>query len=302
MHPGCHRDRGHPCRSHRRPERRRRRRDHRCQERHPGGPGHGRHRDGRRRWARDVRCGWASCRESGGFRRLRDGRRERRPDAERPDVHRQRRPDAERPDGGRLRLLRDGDRRGVRPRCGFRPDAACPARERTGCCPDAPCVRCRRRGRGACPGTWRTDCCRDGGRPDAVPSRPGVPEQRGPQPWVPDVRRAWRRWTEPPELRQPVRRRGPLLRVPQPGRKEPPEPGLQSWFRLPSARREPARAPVVSLPGWPWGRTRALRSSKRQVRRGRRCGVSAQRGPQWWKRRSERIRPVPAVWLLHLWK
>ncbi|MBP1136934.1 hypothetical protein JOE31_003166 [Arthrobacter sp. PvP023] len=33
-----------------------------------------------------------------------------------------------------------------------------------------------------------------------------------------------------------------------------------------------------------------------------RCGVSSQRGPQWWKRQSERIRPVPAVWLLHLWK
>ena len=64
-------------------------------------------------------------------------RRERRPDAGRPDVHRQRRPDGEHPDGGRQRLLRDGDRRGVRPRCGFRPDAACPGKERTGCCPDA---------------------------------------------------------------------------------------------------------------------------------------------------------------------
>ena len=88
-------------------------------------------------------------------------------------------PDGERPDGDRQRLLRDGGRRGVRPRCGFRPDAACPGKERTGCCPDAGDVRCRRRGRGACPGTWRRGCCRDGDRPDGVPIRPGVPEQPG---------------------------------------------------------------------------------------------------------------------------
>jgi hypothetical protein len=35
---------------------------------------------------------------------------------------------------------------------------------------------------------------------------------------------------------------------------------------------------------------------------GKRREVSSRRGPQWWKRRSERIRPIPAVWLLHLWK
>ena len=52
----------------------------------------------------------------------------------------------------------------------------------------------------------------------------------------------------------------------------------------------------------PWGPPRVLLTSALLLQRGMRCGVSAQRGPQWLKRRSERIRPVPAVWLLHLWK
>ncbi len=135
-------------------------------------------------------------------------------------MHPERRRCGEHPDGDRQRLLRDAGRRGVRPRCGFRPDAACPGKERTGCCPDARDVRCRRRGRGACPGTWRTGCCRDGDRPGGVPSHPGVPEQPGFQPWVPDVRRAWRPSTARPEpgaARSAGQRELPVLREP-PGR------------------------------------------------------------------------------------
>ena len=49
----------------------------------------------------------------------------------------------------------------------------------------------------------------------------------------------------------------------------------------------------------PWGRQVPQPCWRR---RGRRYAASARRGPQWWKRRSERIRPVPAVLLLHLWK
>ena len=94
-------------------------------------------------------------------------------------MHPERRRCGEHPDGDRQRLLRDADRRGVRPRCGFRPDAACPGKERTGCYPDARDVRCRRRGRGACPGTWRTGCCRDGDRPDGVPTALACRSSRG---------------------------------------------------------------------------------------------------------------------------
>lgn len=44
------------------------------------------------------------------------------------------------------------------------------------------------------------------------------------------------------------------------------------------------------------------RRTLQRRRRGRRREVSSRRGPRWLTRRSERIRPIPAVWLLHLWK
>ena len=80
---------------------------------------------------------------------------------------------------------------------------------------------------------------------------------------------------------------------------------LEPVLPEPSELRGPARCGRDGLPpGWrvPWGLPRGLRTSKLPGRRGMRCGVSSQRGPQWLKRQSERIRPVPAVWLLHLWK
>ena len=53
----------------------------------------------------------------------------------------------------------------------------------------------------------------------------------------------------------------------------------------------------------PWGRLQVRGQLPWQrLHRGRRREASSRRGPQWWKRRSERIRPIPAVWLLHLWK
>ena len=218
--------------------------------------------------------------------------------------------DAEHPDGVLLRRLPDAGRRGVRPRCGFRPDGAFPGKARTGCCPDAADVRCRRRGPGACPGTWRRGCCRGGGRPDGVPNCPvrrsgtGLQEL---QPWGPGVRRALHRWTVPPGLpAQLLLQPGPRGQGLLPERAQTGPgllPELQPWVPEPWELPGPARGPDGKPRGWraPWALQRELRTSKRR-RRGRRCGVSSQRGPQWWKRRSERIRPVPAVWLLHLWK
>jgi hypothetical protein len=239
-------------------------------------------------------------------------------------VHPQRRPDAERPDGAPLRQQRDAGRRDVRPRYGFRPDGACPGKERTGCYPDAGDVRCRRRGPGACPGTWRRGCYRDGDRPDGV-LNPDVPAQPVPRPSVPAWRRAWRpsrgrpepgrrEQPEPGPQGQPERRGRPVPEQPVPGQREPgpqgqperrgPLPVLRPWAPQPWGRRGQARAPCGALRGWrmPWVPTRVLRTSKLLLRRGMRCGVSSQRGPQWLKRRSERIRPVPAVLSLHLWK
>lgn len=225
-------------------------------------------------------------------------------------MHPVRRRDGEHPDGDPLRLLPGAGRRGVRPRCGFRPDGACPGKERTGCCPDAGDVRYRRRDPGACPGTWRRGCCLDGDRPDGVPNCPARrsgTEQPGLQPWAPGVRRALHRWTAPPWLQAQLlllpgpRGQGLLPEQAPTGRGLRPE--LQPWVPEPWELPDPARGPDEKLRGWraPWALQREPRTSKRR-RRGRRCGVSSQRGPQWWKRQSERIRPVPAVWLLHLWK
>ncbi len=190
-------------------------------------------------------------------------------------------------------------------------------RLRTGCCPDAGDVRCRRRDPGAYPGTSQTGCCRDGDRPDEGLNHPGgreppaLPEL---QPWEPDAHRAWRPWKarlvqpelqrllEPPELTTPEPEQQARLqqeRVLLPWRPVPEQQVPEPWRQQDQAQ---AQAPGVQVPGWQqaW-MGRQLRLRKRQ-RRGKRCGVSSQRVPQWWKRRSERIRPVPAVWLLHLWK
>ena len=177
----------------------------------------------------------------------------------------------EHPDGDRQRLLRDADRRGVRPRCGFRPDAACPGKERTGCCPDARDDRCRRRGRGACPGTWRTGCCRDGDRPDGVPS-----------PWragaagVSALGAGRAPGLMPVDGAAGACAAGAAGQPGLPVRREP--PGAAAGCRSSCCRSRsfslghcslpalpgPARAPDGLPRGWrvPWGRTRALRTSK----------------------------------------
>jgi hypothetical protein len=105
---------------------------------------------------------------------------------------------------------------------------------------------------------------------------------------------------QPPELTMPEPEQQARLQQ---------EQVLLPWQLVPERRvpvpwgqQDQAQAPGVQVPGWQqaW-MGRRLRLRKRR-RRGKRCGVSSQRVPQWWKRRSERIRPVPAVWLLHLWK
>jgi len=65
--------------------------------------------------------------------------------------------------------------------------------------------------------------------------------------------------------------------------------------------------PVPEQPGGmlPDGLPRERLRGRRTLQRrhpGRRREASSRRGPQWWKRRSERIRPIPAVLSLHLWK
>ena len=144
----------------------------------------------------DARCGSASCPESVGDRR--DRRDVPMPDGVRPDGVRR---DAVRPDGDRRSLLPDGDRRRLLLRDAQYsrhggPDGACPAREQTGCCPDAvrPNPARFRRGHGgaACPGTGQTGCYPDAVRPDGV-RRCGRRRQQAFQPQEPsgpDVRRA----------------------------------------------------------------------------------------------------------------
>jgi hypothetical protein len=125
------------------------------------------------------------------------------------------------------------------------------------------------------------------------------------------VHRALRRWTE---QREQPELRARWLPVPQ-GRwlpvrqgRVPVQPELRGQVPVPWAT-EPGELPDrarglkdAPLPPerLPWARRPVLMPW--QQHRGRRCAVYAQRGPQWWKRRSERIRPVPAVLSLHLWK
>ena len=160
---------------------------------------------------------------------------------------------------------------------------------------------------------WRRGCCPDGdrrggGRRTARNHQDGRKEP-GSQPWGPDGHRAWRRWTEHSKLehlqteprgRQALPRRGLPGLLPGRGLPGPvPVPwGPEPWGQR---GRGPALTDVILLrvPA-PWVRRRALLTWQR--RRGRRYAASARRGPQWWKRRSERIRPVPAVLSLHLWK
>ncbi len=165
------------------------------------------------------------------------------PDAGRPDgVH----PDAVRPDGDHRNRLRDGDRRRLLlqdARCSRHggPDGACPGTEQTGCYPDAvrPNHARSRRGHGgaACPGRLQTGCCPavlpDAERPDGarccVRCRWKRQAFQPPEPWGPDVHRAWRPATERqrcllPELMLPER----------------PVPGLrEQLFRRGLVQREP---------------------------------------------------------------
>lgn len=84
---------------------------------------------------------------------------------------------------------------------------------------------------------------------------------------------------------------------------ELPERGLQ----VPGPEPSELQVPVPERPdgmlrgGLP---PELLRERRPWQRRhpGRRREASSRRGPQLLKRRSERIRPIPAVWLLHLWK
>ncbi|MCW2133587.1 hypothetical protein B0G38_002764 [Arthrobacter sp. VKM Ac-2550] len=252
-----------------------------------------------------------------------DRRRDRHPDAEHPDaehrgaghpdgVH----PDAEHRDGDRPGLQPDAVRPVLlppdgEPRHGRR--GACPARLQKDCFPDAVHARHHARGRhgrrGACPARLQTGCCRGGGR-----HRHGCrldAEQRR-RAWRAPLRPAspvpvYRTWQPEPQARpgpepgEPV----PLVQ-PEPGQPEP-EPGqpeLQAHWVRPAVRQ------LASLRFWarasghppasvqPWLPERGKHSSPE--RRGRRREASSRRAPQWWMRRTGRIRPVPAVLLLHL--
>ncbi|SDR20160.1 hypothetical protein SAMN04489742_4558 [Arthrobacter crystallopoietes] len=248
-------------------------------------------------------------------------RRDRRPDAEHPDGARRDagHPDAEHPDAEH----RDGDRPGLQPDevrpVPLPPDGeprhdrrgACPATLQTDCFPDAVHARHHARGRhgrrGACPAMLQTDCCRGGGRhlhgcrldaeqrsrvwPVLLRLASPVPEYR---PWQPE-----QPVLPEPEPGEPVL---PEQREPEPG-----QPVLQEqrahWMR-------PAVRQLASLRFWaraseqppasvqPWLPERGKRSSPE--RPDRRREVSSRREPQSWMRRTGRIRPVPAVLLLHL--
>lgn len=232
------------------------------------GPDHGRrHRDVRRhQQVRGARYGWASCPAWDGFHRhLQDAdhqRPEHHPCGEHRDVHRLRRRHlyGEHPDGDRLHLRRAAGLRGRdgHLQCGCHRDEACLVRLRTGCCPDAGDVRCRRRGPGASPETWQTGCCRDGDRPDEGLNHPGVREPPALpelQPWEPDAHRAWRPWTV--QRVQPEQQRllePPELTTSEPELQERPqqERVLLPWQLVPEqqvpvpwARQDQAQAPDV---------------------------------------------------------
>jgi hypothetical protein len=270
----------------------------------------------------DARYGWASCPGSDVRRRDRrpDGeRRDRRPDGEHPDAEH---PDGAHPDAEH----RGGDRPGLQPDAvrpvPLPPDGeprhgrrgACLGKLQKDCFPDAVHARHHARGRhgrrGACPARLQTGCSRGGGRRlhgcrlDA--------EQR---------RRAWlvllRLVSPVPECRpwQPVQPVPPARPEPEPGEptlqeQREPEPGRPELQALREHWVRPAVRQLASLRFWaraseqppasvqPWLPERGKRSSPE--RRDRRREVSSRPEPQSWMRRTGRIRPVPAVLLLHL--
>lgn len=278
----------------------------RHRRRHPALRGRGR---------RDVRCGWASCPDSGAS----------------PGLHRDgEHPDAVHPDG----VLRHRRRDGVHPHrrpgaAGHRHDdraGACPATARTGCCPDAADDpnRGRRhdrshRGGNPCPATGRRGCCLDGGH-----RRDGRPKDA----WC---RRTERQAASPDGARVAFPASCPHPGCPagqergcsaRPGRQPPPErnrwrtvtpavrPERRGWTVPPGKglRVLPGRAPREQ-PGQPRasGPTaqgpRGVRVRRRSWPRrnpGMRREASSRRGPQWWMRLNGRTRPVPAVSQLRL--
>ncbi|GLU57895.1 hypothetical protein Pure05_09750 [Paenarthrobacter ureafaciens] len=101
-----------------------------------------------------------------------------------------------------------------------------------------------------------------------------------------------------PEWMQPEPRAPPEQAWRQPELPEPEQPE-PSVLQVPESAQPDGMLPVlrdvlqVQLRG---------RRTLQRRHPGKRREASSRRGPQWWKRRSERIRPIPAVWLLHLWK
>lgn len=283
MHPGCCRDRHHRDDRHRHRDDRRNRRRHRERHRahrrrhrddrrsrrahrHRHRRGHrGRHRDrqdarrgDRHRW----RCDRASC--PGWDAGHRDGDRR---DGDRPDARRPRRPEHPR----RRRDAGHGH-----------PDAACPARVRTGCCPDAADGARRHRDArpdGACPGTARRGCC-PGGRqagPDA--GRDGLPgsrerpvlRPRGPEPDAPEP--------DVPERGSPEPRGRPA-RQPQELRRRGAGPRPVQRVRVRWGQRRPGRAPGVPVPS---GRV-LLRGRNLHHHRPGRCPAACGRPAVRWSR------------------
>ena len=280
--------------------------------RHLGRHGPVRHLDGllrRDRVLLDVRCDSASCPEWGVIllHRLLD---EDHPDGLRPlrDVGRPHRLRGV----GRPRQRLDADR------CARHRDVlgeACPGMERRGCFRDGGHLSGRRRRalNGACPVRVRKGCCRDVVRRGEL-HRDARLEPAPRLALEPDGRLAWLP-TNRPALQVPL-----LVPLPEPAvprllaRGMLPEfPGVPA--PVPSAREQPVWLPsarkgwerwawiLVVLPALvrPWLVPRLL-AWLQLVHPGMRREVSSRRVPQWLMRRNGRIRPVPAVWLLHLSK
>ena len=189
---------------------------------------------------------------------------------------------------------------------------ASPVMVRTGCCLDGVRLSGHRRRvpNGASPAMVRTGCCLDaalrGGLHRGVRR---VPAPRlalvlaGRRAWLPTILPAL-----PVPLREPEVPRLPA-REPKPG-----FPGV--LFPVPSVRGQPGWQPSATQEWESWGWTMGLLPVPVPpwlalvqrlawlllVHPGMRREVSSRRVPQWLMRRSGRIRPAPAVWLLHLLK
>ena len=124
-------------------------------------------------------------------------------------------------------------------------------------------------------------------------------------PWGQDGRRAWPKpeWTQQELQVLPGQVLTVLQELPVQQPQGLPERGLQVPGPEPSELQDPVpeRPDGMLLGGLP---PELLRERRPWQRRhpGMRREASSRRGPQLLTRRSERIRPIPAVWLLHLWK